>query len=309
MKRIKFNQKDINPYFRDKGGMLIPNDTPYNSNREWITPFGLLNMGHTEDVPTLTRSEYEEAVMNGKSFVVVKGDSEDIGDIIQHDRDDSTPCPYFRNSKEVRIARRISNIGIAEGFAFQSPYIVGNKFRYIGDCDFKHGEILTLIANDNTTTSEYRGEGGHEKWIDNEFVEPLDSPKSYSSSSLISAGIDGTVFTVKKKNQDITRMNPDTKYYEMPLVYPEDTRRPDAEEGEQYIVIRYHSNFSFGEIVTLFRNDKSTCPYFVSDRVIGMTPVSWHKLAPVNTTSVAKSELDGQLAKVKKQVILQGTYV
>lgn len=200
MKRVKFNQKDINPYFRDKGGMLIPNDTPYNSNGEWITPFGLLNMDHTEDVPTLTRSEYEEAVMNGKSFVVVKGDSEDIGDIIQHDRDDSTPCPYFRNSKEIIIARRISNIGIAEGFAFQSPYIVGNKFRYIGHFDFKDGEILTLVTNDGTTTLEYRSDDCcDQKRIDNEFVEPLDSPKSYSSPSLISAGIDGTVFNIKHK--------------------------------------------------------------------------------------------------------------
>lgn len=102
-------------------------------------------------------------------------------------------------------------------------------------------------------------------------------------------------------------MNPDAKYREMSLVYPEDTRRPDALEGEQYIVIRYHSDFSFGEVVTLFKNDRSTCPYFVSDRITSMTPISWHKLAPVDTRSV--TELDGQVAKVKKRIVLQGIHV
>lgn len=78
MNRVKFNQPNINPYFRDKGGMLIPTDTPHRGGH-WITQHGLLDMGHTESVSTLTRSEYEAAIKAGKSFVIIKGDTEDIG--------------------------------------------------------------------------------------------------------------------------------------------------------------------------------------------------------------------------------------
>ena len=93
-----------------------------------------------------------------------------------------------------------------------------------------------------------------------------------------------------------------TKYQQQPSVF-EDDRRPEAKEGEKYIVNKYCSSFELGQIIVLTDNDGSSCPCFQKDGNIGSEYcVSWHKLIPYNNS------IDGQLAKIKKRVVLQGTY-
>lgn len=100
-------------------------------------------------------------------------------------------------------------------------------------------------------------------------------------------------------------MNPD--YSKIPAVYESGMRRLEAKEGEQYILIRPHSIFPIGTIVTLEENDGPLCPYFTAEGFRDRCPVLWSKLAPVSSIT-STSESDGQIAKVKKLSIIKGTY-
>lgn len=96
----------------------------------------------------------------------------------------------------------------------------------------------------------------------------------------------------------------ETKYQQQPSVF-EDGCRPEAKEGEKYIVNKYCTSFELGQVIVLTGNDGSSCPYFQKDGNIGSEYcVSWHKLLPYNNSS----SIDGQLAKIKKRVVLQGIY-
>lgn len=130
--------------------------------------------------------------------------------------------------------------------------VVGTQYRVIVEGQFKLGEIVTLIQNDNTYCPKFEGTHctDYEDWS---YLRRINRPDPVMQDKI-----------------DVSKLK----------AFP-NKARPNEKVGTKYIVVQNDYNIEPGNIVELIKNDGTKCPYFTKEDI--RCVIDWCSLAPLPT--------------------------